>query len=379
MRQSGKSLSIPKAVCQCLLASLLLLLAACQAAPVPANDASAAASPADPVESGQSAGEVLHFYNWDTYIDPQIISDFEAKFGVTIDYQVYDSDLDLMEELIAGGTPYDLVVPSDYVADLLRREKLLHPLRKENIPNFNNIAPDFVNPSFDPGNRYCAPYQWGTIGIGYNLAATGREITSWKDVFDAQFAGRVSMMDEPRYTLGVILVYLGYSPNTTNAAEIQAAVEFLYTHVEQIGGFSGDDAQDLLSNGTFDLVMEWSGDIFQVMEENPNIRYVIPEEGSIIWTDNICIPATSQHKDLAEQFINYLLEPEVGAALSNYVRYGSPNQAAIPLLNEADRTDTAIYPQQSVRDRLFLMTSIGMVGEQLFERQWEQVLAEFGY
>lgn len=375
MKTSGWSALFTDVIGRLLFALVLLSVSACQSSSTAASVSGDSLPVAEPVIA--NSDNILTIYNWDTYIDPQILVDFESKFGVTIDYRVYDSDLVMLDEMLAGETPYDLIVPSDYVTDLLRREKALHPLNKENIPNFANLAPDFVNPSYDPGNRYCAPYQWGTIGIGYNLAATGREIAGWKDVFDPQFAGEVSLMDEPRYTLGVVLIYLGYSPNTTNSAEIQAAVEFLDSHSDQFGGFSGDDAQDLLADGTFDLVMEWSGDIFQLMEDNPDIRYVIPEEGSILWTDNICIPATSQHKELAEQFINYLLEPEVGAALSNFVRYGSPNQAALPFI--ADRQDESIYPQQAVRDRLFLMTGIGMAGEQLYESQWEQVLAEAGF
>lgn len=330
-----------------------------------------------PVQS-ESSG-VLSFYNWDTYIDPEILSSFEQTYGVTIDYQIFDSDEDMYDELLAGGTgKYDLVVPSDITVNDMRNYRLLAPLNKEQIPNFGNIDPTFVSPAFDPANRYCAPYQWGTVGIGYDLAATGREINSWEDVFDPAFAGRVALLDDYRTTMGLVLIMLGYSPNTSNATYITEATEFLKEHKEQIGGYVGDNAQDLLLAGEYDLVMEWSGDIFQIMEENPNIQYVIPAEGSIIWVDNICIPADAPNKEMAETFINYLLEPEVGATLTNYVQYGSPNQASLPYIEDDILNDPAIYPSESVRERLFFLVDVGMAIDDSYQLAWEEILSGHG-
>jgi len=330
--------------------------------------------------SGQTENSgVLSFYNWDTYIDPDILSNFEQMYGVTIDYQIFDSDTDMFEELQAGATDkYDLVVPSDFTVNEMRNLRLLAPLDKEQIPNFSNIGPTFVSPTFDPANRYCAPYQWGTVGIGYNLAATGREISAWEDFFDPAFAGRVALLDDYRTTMGLVLIMLGYSPNTSNPTYIAEATEYLKEHREQVGGYVGDDAQDLLLAGEYDLVMEWSGDIFQVMEENPDIQYVIPAEGSIIWVDNICIPADAPNKKMAETFINYLLEPEVGATLTNYVQYGSPNQASLPYIEEDVLNDPAIYPSDAVRERLFFLVDVGMGIDESYQLAWEEILSDHG-
>jgi spermidine/putrescine transport system substrate-binding protein len=354
----------------CLFA-LVVLTVACGAS----DSQEPAAEP--PVQS--ESADVLSFYNWDTYIDPEILSSFEQNYDVTIDYQIFDSDTDMFEELLAGATDkYDLVVPSDITVNDMRNYGLLAPLDKEQIPNFSNIDPTFISPTFDPANRYCAPYQWGTVGIGYNLATTGREISSWEDFFDPAFAGRVALLDDYRTTMGLVLIMLGYSPNTSNPTYISEATDYLKEHREQVGGYVGDDAQDLLLAGEYDLVMEWSGDIFQVMEENPDIRYVIPAEGSIIWVDNICIPADSPNKEMAETFINYLLEPEVGAKLTNYVQYGSPNQASLPYIEDDILNDPAIYPSEAVRERLFFLVDVGIAIDDSYQLAWEEILSNHG-
>lgn len=350
---------------------LVLLLAACNQ-DVPDE-------PEIVEEAAVETSSVLRFYNWDTYIDPEILTSFEQTFGVTIDYQIFDSDNDMLEELQDGATNrYDLVVPSDITVTEMRNDGLLAPLDKGNIPNFENVDSTFISPAFDPANRYCAPYQWGTVGIGYNARATGREITGWSDFFDPDFAGRVALLDDYRTTMGLALIMLGYSPNTSNKTEIAEATEFLMDQKAQIGGYVGDDAQDLLLEGEFDMVMEWSGDVFQVMEEAPDIQYVIPSEGSIIWVDNICIPVDAPNKAMAETFINYILEPEVGATLSNYVQYGSPNQASLPFIDEEILSDPAIYPTEAVRERLFFLVDVGAAANEVYQLAWDEILTNHG-
>ncbi len=358
----GASLSAAMYIGVLLLSTLLV---ACERTTAPSADP--AAEPPTPV---------LRVYNWDTYIDPEILTSFEDEFGVSIDYQVFDSDNDLLEELRAGGANYDVVVPSDFIVTIMRKEGLLAPLNKESVPNAQNLDPTFVSPVFDPANRYCMPYQWGTAGIGYNVERTGREINSWADFFDPEFSGRVALLDDYRTTMGLVLLLLGYSPNTTNPQQIAEAAEFLKSKSDHIGAYTGDDAQDLLNSGEFDMVVEWSGDVFQVMEENPDIRYAIPAEGSIIWTDNVCIPISSLNKAMAEKFINYILEPEIGAKLSNYIQYGTPNEASLPFIDEEILNDPAIYPPEAVRERLFFLVDVNLAATQLYDQAWNEILAE---
>jgi spermidine/putrescine transport system substrate-binding protein len=352
------------------LLGLAIWLAAC-AAPTPA------APTLRPTATVPAATE-LNIFNWDTFIDPQILTDFEQKFGVKINYTTYDSNEELLQILQAGSVDYDLIVPSDYMTAILRSQGRLAALDKDNIPNARNIDPALLNTRFDPGSRYCMPYQWGTMGIGYNRQATGKDIRGWKDFFDPAYAGRVALLDDGRAVLGVILIYLGYSPNTTNLVEIQAARDFLLAHKHHIKAYAPDTGQDLLDAGEVDLVFESSGDIFQLQAENPDVQYIIPEEGSLIGIDFICILASAPHQELAEAFINYLLEPEVGAQLSNYVQFASPNQAALPFIAEADRSNPNLYPSTEMMRRLFYTTDLGAHANQVYNDIWAEILADFG-
>ena len=353
--------------------TVLLILSAC--AGVAQTAAPAETATQVPARAGSEA-QVLNFHNWETYIDPKILSDFDEKFNAKINYTLYSSNEQLLEDVHANPGAYDLVVPSDYMLTIMRRENLVVPLNKDNVPNLKNIDPAFLNMPFDPGNRYCVPYQWGTGGIGYNIKKTGREIKKWADLFDPAFAGRVAMLNDPRMSMAAVLLYLGYSPNTTNHAEIEQARDLLISQSKQIKTYTLNAGQDLLVNGDVDLTVEWSGDIYQVMKDHPNLRYAIPEEGTIVWVDNICIMANAAHPELAEKFINYLLEPQVGAALSNFIRYASPNKASLPFINKADLNNVSLYPPEATRRLMFFLADLGPDDTNFYNAAWDAVLKE---
>lgn len=345
-----------------------LLLTACAGTAVPAETVTPAALTQD----------TLTVYNWAEYIDPQIISNFEEKYSVKINYVTFESSTELVDEVKNSPGAYDVIVATDFMVMVMRRESLLAPLDKGNIPNIKNLDPFLENPQYDPGNRYCLPYQWGTTGIGYNRAATGRDIISWGDLFDSQFQGRVTMMDTGREMLGNMLLYLGYSPNTTKAEEIHQARDLLIGNSSQFLSFEAFDGYLWLSEGTADIVVEYSGAVMRSMLRDPDVQYAIPKEGAIIWTDNLCISAASQKRELAEAFINYLYEPEPGALLSNYVLYASPNLAALPYIDETHRNSPIMYPPEETRRRLFYLVDVGAEAEQLYQDAWLQVLAAHG-
>lgn len=350
--------------------ALVVLVSACAPKSTPAPQPVTEAAPV-------AEDNVLNIYNWTEYMDETILTNFEEEYGITVNYSTYTGNEELIDVLNAGPVEYDLVVPTDYAVTTLRNDSKLGSLDRANIPNFGNIAPAFINPAYDPGNRYCIPYQWGSTGIGYNIKATGREIRGWSDVFDPAFAGRVSMLEDPRESLGAILLYLGYSPNTTDQIKINEAAEFLKSHADHIAAFASDNGQDLLAAGEVDIALEYNGDIFLVMAENPDLRYVIPEEGAITWSDNLCLLASAPHKENAEKFMNYLLEPEVGAALSNYLHYASPNQAAIPFLNAEDLNNPGLYPPAEVRARMFFNVDLGLENA-LYTDVWNDIMASRG-
>jgi spermidine/putrescine transport system substrate-binding protein len=348
--------------CRALLALICISLAAC-----------AGGQPGVPTPIPTAAPATLRIYNWDTYIDTDLIARFSRETGVRIQYSTYSSNEELLATVQERPNDYDIIVPSDYMVTIMRRKELLAPLDPASVPNMANIDPLFINPSFDPANRYCAPYLWGTLGIGYNRAATGRDITSWADLFDPAFAGRVSLLDDSRSTMGLTLLSLGYSPNTTSPSEIAAARDFLSQHADQIAAYAPDNGQDLLARGAVDLAFEFSGDIFQVMAKHPDLRYSIPAEGSLIWIDNMCILKSSPNRAIAERFLNFILAPDVGADLASYTRYSSPNLAALSQISPQDRDNPALYPTAETRKHLFFLVDVGGAAADLYQQAWESL------
>ena len=253
-------------------------------------------------------------------------------------------------------------------------EGLLEPLDKDNIPNLANLNASLLDQPFDPGNQYTLPYQWGTVGIGYNKTKVGAEVTGWADLF--AYDGPVAWLEDVRGMMGTALVMLGLDPNTTNPDEIAQARDYLIDHGNNVVYIAQDDGQEVLARGEADMVIEYSGDIFQIMDECgcDDYAYVIPAEGAYFWVDNIAVPVGAPNKALAEVFIDYLLDPQVGADLSNYTAYGSPNQAAIDqgLIDPALLNDPAIYPPAEVEQRLYSIVNDPEL-ERLYNDAWDEV------
>ena len=331
------------------------------------------------VAGGGAADNILSVYNWSTYIDPAVIAQFEEEFGVEVKYDTYENSEDLYAKLQGGNPGYDVVFPSDYMVKIMIAQGMLEKLNLDNIPNIQNVDPTFIDPPFDPGNQHSLPYQWGTLGIGYNIKATGGDIDSWSALFDPKFEGRVAMLDDVRATLGVALSYLGYELNTTNPDEIAEAKDLLIDNGNAIAAFAPDNGQLLLSQGEVDLTVEWSGDIFQVMAENPDLRYAIPKEGTMVWVDTMAIPKDAPHKELAEKFINFILEPEVGAQVSNFIQFATPNKAAVDkgLINSEDLQNPGIYPAAETFERMQYLVDVGEATP-LYDEAWTEVKVGVG-
>ncbi len=325
------------------------------------------------------AGESLHIYNWTTYIAEDTISNFERLCGVSVTYDTYASDTDMLDELRAGNPGYDVVVPTDATVYLLVSEGLLQPLDPARIPNLANVSGQFRGTPYDPDNRYTAPYQWGTIGVGYNRTALGGEITSWEQVFN--YSGNVAWLDESRSMFGIVLRLLGYDANTTDESEIDAARDYLIEHRANVVQVAPDTGQDLLGAGQADIVVEYSGDIFQLIAECAcdDYAYAIPDEGAVVWNDSLAIPVGAPNRELAEVFIDYILVPQVGADISNYTAYASPNQTAIDegLIDSQYLDSSIIYPDEALLSRLFFIVNNATL-EQTYAAEWARVVSEVG-
>lgn len=333
------------------------------------------------------AGQQLNVLNWTTYIAEDTIPYFEAACGVSVTYDNFASNEELLARLRTGNPGYDVIFPSDSFVPVFIDEGLLLPLNHANIPNLENLSPALLDLAYDPGNTYTLPYQWGTMGIGYNVdrvqAVLGEDatITSWQDMFDYP-ERRVIWIDDRVPMLAAMLNLLGYDPSSTDPDELAEAVELLVNSSANVLRIAQDDGQEALARGEADIVVDYSGDIFQIMfecEEDPNCTttydYVIPAEGTNIWADVMAIPVGAQNQALAEVFINYLLDPQVGADISNYTAYASPNQAAIELglIDEALLENTAIYPDAALIERLFFIFKDPDV-QDLYNQAWEELL-----
>lgn len=325
---------------------------------------------------GVSASQenMLSIFNWSDYIDPEVIAEFEQEFGVKVKYDTFDSNESLFAKIRPGNPGYDIIVPTNDYVEIMVKIGLLEELDRDNIPNIKNINSKFLNPGFDIGNKYSIPYQWGTVGIGYNITKTGGEIDSFEALFDPKFKNKVALLEDIRVVMGMVLNYLGYDPNTTDIDAIQAAKDYIVDRKETIATFAPDTGQTLLDQGEVDIALEYSGDIFTVMAENEDLRYVIPKEGSIVWTDSLAIPKGAPHKELAEKFINFVLDPEVGAKISNYVAYGTPNATAIEqgLIDEEILADPSIYPSPEVFEKLSYIHDVGKATT-LYDDAWTEV------
>lgn len=303
------------------------------------------------------AGKTLNIYNWSTYIAEDTVPNFEELCDVSVVYDVFESNEAMLARIREGNPGYDIVVPTDYTIAIMIGEDLLEPLNHDLIPNFANVGEAFLDSPFDPGNAYSMPYQWGTVGIGYNVNTVDGEVTSWQDLFEHD--GPVAWLEDPRAMISFGLLLLDYDPNTENEDEIGEARDFLIDHSSNVEVIAADDGQALLLRGDVDMTVEYSGDIFQIMDECEcdDFAYVIPDEGSVVWVDNLAIPVDAPEPELAHAFIDYVLDAHVGADISNYTAYASPNQAAIDmaLIDEAYLNDPAIYPSDEVLDRLYFI------------------------
>ncbi len=356
------------------LAVIALVLAACGLGDDDATDTDATGdetptgvqAAADACTADEVDGD-LNLYNWSEYIDPELVTAFEDEYGVSVTETFYDSNETMLAQIEAGGAAYDLIVPSDYMVTTMVGADLLVALNQEALPNLPNLDPTFTGLPFDPEGAYSVPYQWGTTGLGftYELVDDPEDLT-WGLIFDPElsepFAGRISMLNDERETLGAALKYLGYSVNSTDPDEISEAAELVASAKDRIATFDSDAYDDLLTTGQTDLAHGWNGGFFASFDEGDlwdEYGYGIPEEGGIAWVDNMAIPTTAQRPCTAHAFINFILDPEIGAALTNFNFYASPNEAAEEFILPEILEDPAIYPPEEVFERLEFIADVG--------------------
>ena len=334
-------------------------LAGCGRRPSPPEDP---AAPLGPME------RELNVYNWSDYIAAGTIPDFEREFGVKVTYDTYESNEEMVAKLSAGAAGYDIVVPSGYLVPVMLAQGLLAPLHKRHIPNLANVAPLFLDLGYDPGNAHSVPWQWGMTGLAYRsdrVAPPG----GWETYFDPRLAGKLTMMDDGREVIGAMLEYRGHSLNSTDPAELAQAKADAIRAKAQLKAYVSAPVKSQLIAGDVWVAQLWNGDARQAAVEQPALRWTLPSQGSLIWTDFMAIPAGAPHKRAAHAFIDYILRPQVGAALSAATHYGSPNAAALPLI-----ADPVPYPDAAQLERLEYQRDLGPATA-LWDRIWTEIKA----
>ena len=332
----------------------------------------AAVLPALPTALKAQAQELV-LYNWDSYIDPETIPEFQQETGIRVRYDLFASNDELFAKLRAGNPGYDVVFPSNDWVARMRAADMLMPLQKDRLPNLTHIRDTFMDPPHDPGREYSVPYFWGTVGIGYRKSVASP--TSWAAMYDSdEHAGRIAVQRE-NDTLLSALKYLGYSINTTDPAKLDEAVELLLAAKRNFKTFAPDTGQDLLLSREVDLALEYNGDVLQVMAEDDDLAYVVPAEGSIIWEDDMVIPKGAPHVEAAHAFIDYVHDPENNAQIAEWVMYPTPNDTAKAMLPGEITANPSIYPPDDILDRCEYAAYQGEEAQALRDDAMTRVLA----
>ncbi len=319
----------------------------------------------------------LNVYIWSEYIDPAVVADFEKAFDCKLNLDFYEDAESMLAKIQGGGSSlYDVIVPPDHVVRAMTKLGLLAPLRRENLPNLANIDAAFLNPPYDRGNQYTVPYQWGTVGIFVRETKDKPVPRTWGIFFDAkQQPGPIVLIDSVRDMLGAALKYKGHSFNSTNAAELKEARDLVLAAKKRSVGFEGSVGAKnrVLAKGAQAAIV-YSGEGVRGSTEDKQTVYFIPVEGSQIWVDNLAVLAKAPHRDLAEKFINYLLEGKNSARISNFTQYSTPNKAAVPFIRPEDLKNPILYPPDDVRRRLEFLEDLGGA-MRLYDEVWTQVKA----
>ncbi|MDO5038837.1 PotD/PotF family extracellular solute-binding protein [Clostridium sp.] len=276
--------------------------------------------------------KILNIYNWGDYIDPDLVDKFQEETGIKVNYNTFDTNETMYSKIKDGSSNYDLIVPSDYMIEKMRKENLLEKIDYKYIPNYKYVGKQFKDLPYDPHNEYSVPYMWGTVGIAYNSKIIKKPVDSWNILWDKDYKNQIVMVDSVRDAMAVALKKLGYSLNTTNPKEIDKAAEELRNEKPLVQAYMVDEVKDALISGEVAVAPVWSGDAMYIMDENPDIKYVIPKEGSNLWYDALAIPKGAKHKKEAEEFINFLCEPENALKNVEYIGYQTPITKAYEML-----------------------------------------------
>ncbi len=337
-RAAALGLSLPAATA---------LLPACRPArPDPALD--------DPARALGPLERELAIYIWSDYVAPDTIPNFEKEFGVAVTMDFYDSNEEMLAKLQAGARGYDIVVPSTYIVEVLIATGLALPLHRQYLTNWDNLSPIFLGHAFDPGNRYTMPWMWGVTGIAYRRDRIPDPPASWEIFLDPRYRGKMTQADDERDVIGAWLRYRGHSLNSTDPAQLEAAKRDAIQAKQNLKAYISAPVKGQLITGDVWAAQIWNGDAEQARMEQPQVGFVLPQEGSTIWLDSLVMPRGARHPRAAHEFMNYVLRPPVAAAVSTATGYGTPNREALGLIEHPVK-----YPSGEELARLEYQRDLG--------------------
>jgi spermidine/putrescine transport system substrate-binding protein len=318
----------------------------------------------------------LNLYNWDTYTGKTTLADFKAATGIQVKMSLFATNDELFAKLKAGNPGFDVIVPSNEYVTRFRIADLLMELDLAKIPNRVNLLPAFQNPPFDPGRHYSMPYTWLVLGIGYRKSKMQGVPDSWKWVMNSdRYKGRIGLFAEADDLIELGAKYLGHSVRNIPLPVIDQVAEMYIRQKPFVKIFHHDEGQDLLLSGEIDIVMEYNGDIAQVMTEDADLDFVVPREGSILNSDCLCIPKGAPRPDNAHRFINFLLDGKNGAEIYNTIKYPTPNAAALALMPASYRDNPVIFPPADVMARCEYADFEGLARSHLYDETVTRIFA----
>lgn len=323
-----------------------------------------------------SAAEQVIVYNWGEYIDPEVLDIFEKETGITVVYEEFETNESMYPKVQAGAVSYDVVCPSDYMIQRMIENNLLAEINFDNIPNLKNVGEQYLKQSqgFDPENKYSVPYCWGTVGILYNKTLVDDPVDSWSILWNEKYADQILMQNSVRDAFGIALKYLGYSLNSTDLDELQAAKELLMKQKPLVQAYVVDQVRDKMISNEASIGVIYSGEAIYTQSENPDLEYVIPKEGSNMWIDSWVIPKNAQNKENAEAFINFLCRPDIAKMNFDYITYSTPNTEARELIeDDAIRNSTIAFPDASELERCETYNYLGTKFDNIYNELWREI------
>ncbi len=286
----------------------------------------------------------LHLFAWSEYVPPEVIDGFTRATGIAVSYETYASGEEMLSKLLANEGAYDLIQPPDYTAEALIKAGLLRPIDFSQVPNLRNIGPEYLHLPDDPEQKFTVPYLTGTVGIVVNTERVKAPIKGFRDLFDPRHRGRIVVVNDNREIVSWALVTLGLSMNDLSAANLKRVRPLLADWIPLVKVFDSDSPKTALLNGDVDLGVVWSGEAALLWNENPKFKYILPAEGAHAFVDVLAIPKSAEHAAAAQQFMDYILRPEVSAIISRRFPYTNPNLAARRLLTPEQLANPASYP-----------------------------------